>query len=365
MARSAQTAVSVVLPALILCSAACDVYDSSLSRHLEGRKRRLADAGESVPDASASEPADDAGEESDQERCGNSVVDRGERCDVAIAVGKGGACPEGCSGREGCVQRVLVGTQCSARCMEVRITRAIPDDGCCPSEATAVQDNDCASSCGNGVVERGERCDPPETCATKDDCVSAEPCQHAKYVGDPKQCTAACELSPIQACVAGDKCCPAGCNGEKDGDCRNAASSCDGGCVTPAGQGGTTPNDAGIDCQTDAETECAACECTECADELSACLKTPGDGNAEKCEALSRCSAAAECTGTDCYCGQLSTERCNRAPAGRCTDEIQAISGRRTVAELITIASTTDGALARWARLDECRASKCRRACSL
>jgi hypothetical protein len=32
-------------------------------------------------------------------------------------------------------------------------------DGCCPKNANATTDADCAPVCGNGVVERGESCD--------------------------------------------------------------------------------------------------------------------------------------------------------------------------------------------------------------
>ena len=54
---------------------------------------------------------------------------------------------------------------CSATAL--RITTPISGDGCCPPGATNATDDDCPPSCGNGVVERGERCDGdscPTTC---------------------------------------------------------------------------------------------------------------------------------------------------------------------------------------------------------
>ncbi|HKU40894.1 MAG TPA: hypothetical protein VJR89_22185, partial [Polyangiales bacterium] len=180
--------------------------------------------------------SEDAGDPEDAgevgEACGNGRVDAEERCDVAIPRGQAGACPEGCSGREGCLQRVLVGRECAARCETVRITHAQPDDGCCPSEADGTIDNDCAAQCGNGVVERGERCDPPDTCPRADACKPRASCEEAIYRGDAEQCTASCELRKLERCVSGDGCCPAGCNVEADRDCE-PASDCDGGCEPP------------------------------------------------------------------------------------------------------------------------------------
>jgi hypothetical protein len=366
MDRSAHTADSVVLLALLLCSA-CDVYDASLSGATRSRPRSRKDASviTEAADGSAGDASDDAGEEPrSAEHCGNGVVDRGERCDVAIALGRAGACPEGCSGREGCLQHVLVGSQCAARCVDVRITQAVPDDGCCPSEATAAQDNDCESQCGNGVLERGERCDPPETCAKREACVAADTCIVAKYLGDPKQCTAACEVHAIHACVGGDKCCPAGCSSDRDDDCPVSSASCDGGCSGATRDAGA--EDARIECQTKhGMSACEACDCRECADEVSACLTAPGENAAAKCQELSACSVAARCTGIACYCGPVATDFCARlGPGGPCVAELRAIEGRGNLTERIA-SPEADDALARWVKLSECRARKCRRACSL
>jgi hypothetical protein len=37
-------------------------------------------------------------------------------------------------------------------------------DGCCPLGCNAYSDADCSPDCGNGVIEEGETCDPPESC---------------------------------------------------------------------------------------------------------------------------------------------------------------------------------------------------------
>jgi hypothetical protein len=261
------------------------------------------------------------------------------------------------------LQRVLVGKQCAARCVDVEITQAIPDDGCCPSEATAVQDNDCASQCGNRVVERGERCDPPETCAKKEACVATETCTTAKYIGDPKQCTAYCELQAIHACVSGDKCCPAGCRSDRDDDCPVSNESCDAGCSSET-RDATAARTA---CQMKhGMSACEACDCAQCADEVSACLTAPGEDAGAKCQSLSECATGARCTGIGCYCGPITTDFCARyGPAGACVAEVRAIEGRRNVTESFATATTRDDALARWVKLSECRAAKCKRECSL
>ena len=57
------------------------------------------------------------------------------------------------------------GGTCSAACQAAGTqTKCVNDDGCCPSGCNANNDNDCKPSCGNGVVESGETCDPPSSC---------------------------------------------------------------------------------------------------------------------------------------------------------------------------------------------------------
>jgi hypothetical protein len=340
------------------------VYDASLSR-LESTVRNKTDASLVAIDASVAAELEDAGDDEivSALTCGNGVVDPFERCDIAIALGRVGACPEGCSGRELCTQHVLVGRQCTARCVDVQITQPIPDDGCCPSEVSSSQDNDCASTCGNRVVERGEQCDPPETCARKEACVSHDVCEVANYRGDPKQCTAACEFQPIQACLGGDGCCPPGCTSETDTDCRDSSPSCDGGCQSPADAATLDP---AAECSKGHQGgDCETCDCANCQDEVLSCLTSPGQDGGEQCEAVSRCSAKEACTGLDCYCGNLNSDQCRVWQAGPCVAEISAAGGTSDVRELITLGTLSDGPLGRWVKLMSCRRSKCQTECKL
>jgi cysteine-rich repeat protein len=91
--------------------------------------------------------------------CGNGFVDLGETCDTAIPSGAG-ACPTACSDGAACTSDTLVGAgTCTAACSFPTITTPTNGDGCCPTGANNTDDDDCAPSCGNGVVEGTEPCD--------------------------------------------------------------------------------------------------------------------------------------------------------------------------------------------------------------
>jgi len=96
-------------------------------------------------------------------------------------------------------------------------------------------------TCNNGKVDAGETCDPPGSCPTS--CAqSADACMPNVLVGSAAGCTAACVVQPISACVAGDGCCPMGCDASTDSDCDAAAAGASdntvtGGCDAGAGAG--------------------------------------------------------------------------------------------------------------------------------
>lgn len=155
--------------------------------------------------------------------CGNGVFDSaaGESCDTGITGGAAGTCPTACDDNDACTSDVLSGSECSATCLSSVITAAQDGDGCCPSGANANTDNDCTATCGNGVLETGELCDPaiiaglgacPVTCndgqsCTTDALVSAGSCQ------------ARCTTTPITMPANGDGCCPTGATPANDNDC--------------------------------------------------------------------------------------------------------------------------------------------------
>lgn len=91
--------------------------------------------------------------------CGDSAVMGTETCDSAIGGGEG-ACPSDCDDEDACTTDSLVseGT-CNAACAHLLHREHVDGDMCCPPGATNRIDSDCASACGNGLLEEGESCD--------------------------------------------------------------------------------------------------------------------------------------------------------------------------------------------------------------
>lgn len=175
--------------------------------------------------------------------CGNGIVEAGETCDPLTT------CPQACP-QLGCQLRTLKnpGT-CTAECVNAGMqTQCVNGDGCCPAGCNANNDNDCKPACGNGVVEKGETCDPltscPQTCPQIG-------CNLQALVGGGT-CQAACTAAGQQEkCVSNDGCCPKGCNANNDNDCKAV---CGNNVVEP----GETC-DPSTSCVTKCETETYSC----------------------------------------------------------------------------------------------------------
>lgn len=154
--------------------------------------------------------------------CGDGVVGVGESCDRAITAGLPGACPRTCDDGNACTADLVAGSieNCTRACSHAPITACLSGDGCCPAGCSADNDADCASQCGDRVVEAGETCDPPTTCPTTcpDD---GDPCTVERLSGDAAHCTATCLHVPITTCSGAtmDGCCPSICTAASDKDC--------------------------------------------------------------------------------------------------------------------------------------------------
>ena len=153
--------------------------------------------------------------------CGNGLLDKGEKCDTAIPKGGPGACPKTCNDADPCTKDTLSGVLCNLVCSHTPIVAAIAGDGCCPPGATAATDSDCPPICGNGILDKGEKCDTgiskgnPGACPKT--CSDADPCTKDQISGTA--CAQVCTYTQILAAINGDGCCPPGASSLTDSDC--------------------------------------------------------------------------------------------------------------------------------------------------
>jgi hypothetical protein len=296
-------------------------------------------------------------------RCGNGRVDSREHCDIGIARGQVGACPDGCSGGSGCKRRVMMGADCAAQCVETEISDVIPGDGCCPVGANAALDNDCTGTCGNGVIENGESCDPPESCPRQDACTSTDKCVNAVYEGSADHCNAKCELRP-NSCASGDGCCPPGCSADHDADCKPAA---DAGVVDPMctdPETGCTPTASTCAAQRGG-ADCGACDCAMCGMQTLDCLAGGPASDVGTCANIISCAATNHCVGIDCYCGKSTLNQCLLYPGrGPCALQIYTAAGTSDLTE-IYLQMSGIGPIALAFSAMSCRQSSCATACGL
>jgi hypothetical protein len=145
--------------------------------------------------------------------CGNDVVEEGETCDPLDT------CPVDCDDTNACTSDLLVGSaaNCNAECLNNPIVSCIDDDGCCASGCNSNNDNNCSATCGNGVLEFGEACDPAGTCPLS--CEDGDSCTSDILTGSALTCDAQCDQSPILLCNDNDGCCAPGCDINNDNDC--------------------------------------------------------------------------------------------------------------------------------------------------
>ena len=137
--------------------------------------------------------------------CGDGKVSGDEKCDTKIPAGMPGACPTTCAPTNSCTPQQVMGTECATTCVPMPITMAGAADGCCPMGANATTDRDCKPSCGNGVVETGETCDPKESCKA---CQTTNACAPQRATGSADTCNLRCEPVAITQCRNSDNCCP-------------------------------------------------------------------------------------------------------------------------------------------------------------
>jgi cysteine-rich repeat protein len=257
--------------------------------------------------------------------CGDGRVGGDEICDTGLPTGMTGACPTGCDDGDLCTTDSLDGSDCGTTCSNAPITAPADDDMCCPTGATAATDNDCAGTCGDGILSGTEACDTaiaagvgscPTTC---DDGIACT----ADVLAGGGTCDAACTSTPIVTPADGDGCCPTGATIGTDDDCAaacgdgvlSAGEGCDTGITSGVGSCPTSCDD-GLACTTDTLIGAGTCGAI-CA---AAPITTPinGDGC---CPTGATMATDNDCSGR---CGDgivQSGENCDTAitsGAGRC-----------------------------------------------
>lgn len=229
--------------------------------------------------------------------CGDGQVIGLELCDTGIPQDAQGACPLYCENRDACHPALLEGTGCQQQCIEYAITAPQNDDGCCPSGFGPNDDNDCEPSCGDGIIERPEICDPPEQCPTAETCLPTDACNLAELVGEPAECRSLCVQVPISTCTSGDGCCPTECTYQNDDDCSNPAL---------CGNG-----------DLDTGETCDATDCPTTCDDGDVCTADIARGSAATCNLRCENTAITQCVNNDGCC----PEGCTAQGDNNCTPE--------------------------------------------
>ncbi len=188
--------------------------------------------------------------------CGDGTVDPGEECDDGNTI-SGDGCSSTCTNEEDhCGNGTCdedKGEDCTSCEQDCGECHKCGDGTCngtdtcenCPGDCGA-----CESKCGNGIIETGEQCDPPNETTCNSDCQEIIP---PKCGDDICNGTEDCSICPND-CGA---CCGNGiCNKEKDENCKTCSVDC-GACEPYCGDG-TCNKDKGETC-TSCTGDCGAC----------------------------------------------------------------------------------------------------------
>jgi hypothetical protein len=198
------------------------------------------------------------------------------------------------------VSQCTSGVKCTSsvcsgnRCAYPIITTCKSNDGCCPTGCNALNDNDCASVCGNGIKEGTEKCDDGDK-SSGDGCSSSCTVEsgYSCNTASPNVCTKTC----VSNCD-GKECGSDGCTGSC-GSCANAhgTTSCSAGVCKPVCSSGYT------NCDGDRTNGCETCEsycgdgdcnsdedCDSCSEDCGSCESYCGDGDCNSDEDCDSCS---------------------------------------------------------------------------
>jgi hypothetical protein len=306
------------------------------------------------------------GDDSDCGSCGDSIIGPAEACDP----------PESCPGRRACTATAVCisaaysgsAEACTARCELSPINDCRDGDGCCPDGCAPGNDDDCSSSCGDGVVGDDETCEDASATTCSEPCEAGASCMSALATGSADNCNTACVHSPITEAIDDDDCCPPGAHAQNDSDC---APSCGNGVAEP-GEKCDGDTFCGDNCRPLNQRErcvviedarmsvCSECTCLHCMEETLDCLSSGDAQRDADCRAVSDCALAAKCFGDACYCGD--SPDC-AYPNGPCRSVIQAAARSRE----LTVAQCQDDpdCATYWVqRYGDCKRRNCEAECA-
>lgn len=314
--------------------------------------------------------------------CGNGEVEPGETCEPKNSQT---GCPSSCKNEDACMAGELTGSadSCDLACSWTRIEQCRNGDGCCPSGCDQTEDDDCHSSCGNKVLESGERCENGTSTPCPTSCDDSNTCTADTMSGSASDCSARCDHKTITEKKNNDGCCPDGANATNDSDCkpvcgnwvRELSEDCDDGntrggdgcsseCKTE-GTGQTESTDTGAMClsllgnPTDA---CSGCVCKECDQEVVDCRGASNADEAKQCRDVFSCATAQRCFGTACYCTSGSCS--SGTPDGPCRKEIEAAAHSSDPSVVVARFNDAKYPLGRVMQLTSCFTSKCSSSCT-
>jgi len=326
------------------------------------------------------------GDSAVEEVCGDGRVTGSEKCDIGIKNGKPGACPSECPEPSGCIHWELVGTLCRAKCELKEPIPCMDSDNCCPQGCTYLDDSDCSTHCGDGIVQRevGETCEPRSALGDGPDAdESACPtqceedgdlCTEEILTGSEANCNVVCSGVRITSLVDGDKCCPRGANANTDSDCkpicgnaiREGDEECDGvdGCDDQCKSSLTPEQRTCLEVDTIHEDECLQCLCTNCTSQALLCLSSGDADIDEKCAKVVECGYRTGCTGPYCYCGMAVdplTQNCllGNLPNGPCKAEIEEAAGTADMVVIFIQRSDPSTAIGRATAFSTCEETNC------
>ena len=309
----------------------------------------------------------------DATRCGDGLVTGTEVCDTRIASGEFGACPTECPALSDCVTRALSGVGCQAECIVLQ-AQCADGDGCCPNDCMPSNDNDCSSSCGDGIVQEDERetCEPEpsgegiDDAQCPEDCDDDDACTTDVLFGSAMNCNVDCMHVGITALVDGDDCCPEGANRTNDADCmpvcgndvQEPGEDCDSesGCNEQCDLGYTSEQRQCLDTHAVTNRSCDVCMCTNCTQQALACFEDSDQERGEWCTELQACVRTSGCFDTECYCGDSFA--CF-PPNGPCLDEVAAAAETTNMLDIEARQTDTNYATGRSSAIDTCLAVQC------